>query len=753
MCRIEKDTLKETAVMAMTTSTIPPAKSISSSNSFFAVSTVATATSASGPSIQCFDLPSCNSAFSLNPPKSSGFLQNGSSKDYFESQSKQTISKLILCGNETNVDAILDGGSSSPPTHLVSQHTFTSNENAFDDSTQNNIPKDAILVWDTQTSQLLHKIQPPQDSFLNDIATCTFNNTPLLLALVYIPLIQKYQVLEYDVQSGKLLRKIRAGSGSGSEESHSTKAGRVSCSPDGNAVAVTTGTHSGSIKILNRLTGKKIKKISLFDSSQSNGQDDTSFLMRFSSNNNFLMVSHENTLDVFPVSKASKSQKVTLLMDSQVQQRTSIVNMDMITIEEDNLSHVLITCADGTVCLFHNVQTSLDKSNNISISVTTTIQGGHGSKQAVHKNGTKNSSSYLQETKSNTAKLFFASFSGNQSILLITTSGSEENGSIKIGSQSLMYENPKSGFCLGKEEWISMVNHSVRKESRPKENGEQLKRKINDSIALGPDKTGSEFALMETMEQIRKAKKIKLGSNAKNDALNTKEDEESIPVMIRKNLGKQQQQSILRLSTEDRLFFLSRNVHDVYPSTLPPYKSSSTKGSAMTKEDLNKKLNSIMKGLHDNNMTESAKEIMQLLIDALAEEPSHKEGRVSMTTTMFKTIINRVNNFPLISEIVGQFQAKSELYPHLLDQILFLSQGDVGPKINRKIYSFWSKRILMELMYKDEESVGNVVSGVKNMIDGRLANSKNLHMLEGRIGHIKESLTMKVSEGDHSDID
>lgn len=756
MCRAGKHFLNETgaATNMTSSSTSSSLVAISPSNSLLAYTTSST-------NVQCYNLPSCNHAFTLTTPNTStdsnGADADADAHEYFQNNKAQSISKILVCGPKSATDNI----NSASATHIITQH-YRATKNKSSNS---------LFVWDTQTTQLLHQLHLPEGTILHDVASPSVKDKSFFLVLVYIPLIQKYQVLEYDVTSGKLLRKIRAGSGS-SKNSETT--GRISCSDNGKFLAIKTSEQGKEIKILDRITGKRTQKLSLYDTN-SNGhsnQEDASFQMRFSSDAKHLLVCHDDTmLNLYCIapSKSSSSvyKKITLLLDNHVKQRTSVVHMDVIT--TGSQIGVLVTCADGTVCLFDQIKVpknDTDKITTSSITVTSTLQ--------VPRNGNHTPN-----------KICIASFKDAKYMFLVFAGKA-------IRSHTLAFRNSKLECSLKKEEWISVKtsDESAYEKEDVDDDGDGetkkqgVKRKNDGSSKImGPDKSGGEVLMMDSMEQIQKeqsAKKMKLEEDPKKKKKMTKEEEESVPVMLlskKKKKTKKKDSPALNLTSNDRLEAMRQHYFDVQPLPLStisnnaeeqPTSEISANATTTTNanDDISQKIQSLQKALNPANMSARVQTLVKLLTQAIQECTTAKLSSptssyspsailpISYTlnpkSTMLATIFAELNDLTLISQAISQLHPKEELLSPLLEHILYLSQTfteshheKLSSMTTRKQFSFWIKRILMEFMYEKKEDVGEILNRVQQLMKARLGSQKVLLMLEGRIAHLKESWNEK----------
>ena len=132
---------------------------------------------------------------------------------------KQPISKLLFCKDDT---------------YLVGRLS--------DNST--------ILVWDLVRGVEAHRIIIANDMELRDVTV----RKAFITVLVQSSSHSKFHILEYDVSSGKLARKIKAGSSSEQKE------GAIQCSPCGKFYAVLI---EKQMKLLDTETGKRTYKISV----------------------------------------------------------------------------------------------------------------------------------------------------------------------------------------------------------------------------------------------------------------------------------------------------------------------------------------------------------------------------------------------------------------------------------------------------------------------------------------------------------
>ena len=108
-----------------------------------------------------------------------------------------------------------------------------------------------VVVWDLIRGVESFSIKVPDGSEVRDITT---RNDSLISVLMQSTTNHKFLIFEYDVSSGKLLRKIKTGS------STEKKFGKIQCSSSGDNYAVLIDKQ---IRIFNAESGKRTDKISI----------------------------------------------------------------------------------------------------------------------------------------------------------------------------------------------------------------------------------------------------------------------------------------------------------------------------------------------------------------------------------------------------------------------------------------------------------------------------------------------------------
>ena len=818
--------------------------------------------------VQFFDLPSCSPALTLTIPRnkkisnwtkktkangkskkdisdsdtdSSSDSESGISKDTNEDndafpdspdnyhQVEHNIKKLILCRDASSVNGEKNN-KMSPPTHLITQHFSTkgSVNDIINSTDENGVENDTLIVWDISTAQMLHPINLPQDAIVHDFASATGEHqNSLLFVLVHIPLIQKYQVLEYDVLGGKLLRKIRVGSGSFNYHvSKNLSSSKLTCSKNGNFLAVKIFQNDNEeIKIVNRLNGRRVQKILLHNQTYNDEKKSTSglngsqksnsemCLMTFSNDGNFILVCYDdNCLNLFPIRPNSKHtsspsnslpqckkspisckfDKITLLLDSDVRQRTSVVHMDMMT-NDQNIS-TLITFADGTVCLFDNIlHTILDQ--NLSNMEKTKMENS--------KNVCVTSTILAQST---TSKICKATYLDNHHLHFLFE-GIEQGRRNQLQSSRyssflshiLPFRNTNDLKCsLKPKENISMrlgigkddcdddeLNHDRRGIKRKMDGVYDRKKTI-----LGPDKYSGECPRIETMEQIQKNERSKImriqnGEKEQSYA----QIKHNIPHMLLSKTKEETGHQISRINFNDRFLGMRQHFLRVRPK-LSYNISKSTKEEAKIlaieqkpstitqstntseKNEVKQQMESLQLLQNTSNQSKRVEILVNLLKIAIPRESAiaaststaihqslkyntfpSKYDTTKSKSTLLEAVMKEVNEFTLISQSISKLHPKQEFLPPLLNFILHWSQNfnslhrtELASLTTRKLCSFWLKRILMEFMYEQEEDFGAVLKRVQQLIDKRLGCCKILLSLDGRIENLEDIFKDELKE-------
>jgi len=115
-----------------------------------------------------------------------------------------------------------------------------------------------LMVWDLGRGVEAYRIPMQNEMQLFDITS----RDGFIVALVRSDKNKRFFALEYDIESGKLTRKIKAGS------SAEAKVAKIQCSPCGNFYAI---AFDSQIRILHTETGKKKSKLSLQSICSANG--------------------------------------------------------------------------------------------------------------------------------------------------------------------------------------------------------------------------------------------------------------------------------------------------------------------------------------------------------------------------------------------------------------------------------------------------------------------------------------------------
>lgn len=620
----------------------------------------------------------------------------------------------------------------------------------------------SIHIYDTRTSNLVHKINTPENSVLHDICPSNTGSSVSVLALTYTPRLEKWHVLEYDATNGALLRKIKAGSSNSAAE---LKGVIETCCEK---VAVAMGME---VRIIENRTGKRISKILLPE------RHGNATKMSFVGLNGkqILVCTDTNCMLLFPATKVNNSDTKNdshssfLLPNNTSSSAESNRIVHISTTWNGTNNFVIVTTADGRSCVYDPTVPIRKKSAC--------------TKQYTPLSTLRHDANAADVTKK---KIYFTDFcahSENSHMLLVigncksSSSGSKRNNLptsvVQIQSETMAYQSLNGRFLLQNEKLITSSvspQRSIDQEVDDDISSIVLKEstKKRDISIMGPAESGSEklFLNIDFEQQPRPVKRTKTDKDVCIENILDAEDDDTDFISISDRFqGMQQYYSTIIAPTNKVILnssLLETSDMGVTSTSTSKKRIQQDLTNGHSPHTLVNKLATasssastavlaLQEGMNATNMDTRAKQLEHMLTQKIlhssgSDDRSNSSSAFEELDSILRSVhdLNLISNtVPLLQKMVGNEHddASMSITTLLIGRLVYLIQKQTTEKgrIARikadGQYIFWIKRILMEHMYYTEDDVDAklVVDKLGLLLKCKVGNLASLLKLDGRV--------------------